>query len=493
MKPRRAAIASALLSTLTSAALAQITPGHLVVARAGDGAFGLTNSAAHLFLDEYLATTPAQTAPLQSIAMPITIAGTSMQGFVTQSVDGRFLVIPGYGAPPYSGLVAFTTAVSTPRVIARIALNGTIDASTVLTNTYSGGANLTGDFISAATVDGSAFWTAGNSSASQPGSRGICYTPLGATTSVQLASTPTSARVADIVAGQLCVSTWFSPFVGVDTVGTGTPTTAGQAVALLPGMPGSNASHIPWDFWFADPATLFVSDARTDGAGGIQKWTKTGSAWALQYTLAPAANVGCRSVSGIRDGSGTKLFATTTAVTGNQLVTVLDTGAGSTFTTLATAAANTGFRGVRFVRQPYSVTISGTACPSAAGLPTIGTAGGLPVSGNGAFGLALGNTPPFSLYLTVVSIGALVGPGLPLALVGGPPCALLYPPALDLVLSGITDGSGNGIAALPLGTPDAALWGLDLPAQHLVLDATMYGAYGLPFATTQALQIELGN
>ncbi len=492
MNPR-AVLAAAVFSTLTSSAFAQITPGNLVVARAGDGAFGLTNSAAHLFLDEYLASAPGQGAPLQSLAMPITIAGTSMQGFVTQSVDGRFLVVPGYSAPPYSGLVAFTTAVSTPRAIARIALSGAIDASTVLTNTYSGGANLTGDFLSAATVDGSAFWTAGNSSASQPGSRGICYAPLGATTSVQLATTPTSARVADVTFGQLHTSTWFSPFVGVDKVGTGTPTTAGQPVTLLPGMPGSNATHIPWDFWFADAATLFVADSRTDGAGGIQKWTMTGGTWALQYTLAPAANVGCRAVSGIRDLSGTTLFATTSAVTGNHLVTVLDTGAGAAFTTLATAAANTGFRGVRFVRQPYSVSVSGSACPTSAGLPTIGTAGGLPVSGNAAFGLALGNTPPFSLYLTVVSIGAFVSAGVPLSLVGGPPCAQLYPPALDLVLSGITDSSGTGVAALPLGTPDAALWGLDLPAQHLVLDATTYGAYGLPFATTQALQIELGN
>jgi hypothetical protein len=480
----------AALLLFASLAAAQITPGTLVVVRAGDGAFALTSSSQHVFLDSYDRMAPAQPAPLQSLAMPITIAGTASQGFLTQSVDGNYLVVTGYGANPYTGLITFTTSVAFPRVIARVALSGAIDATTALSDAYSGGGGLPGDFLSAATVDGSAFWMSGNGIASW--NRGVCYTTLGATTSVQLTTTPSFARIADVTNGQLHVSSWSTPFVGVDTVGTGLPTAPGQTTTLLSGLPGSDASALPWDFWFADPSTLWVADSRTNGSGGIQKWTRIGNTWALQYTLAPAPNVGCRSVTGIRDLSGTTLYATTTQIAANQLVSVTDTGAGSPFTTLATAANNTGFRGVRFVRQPWVVTFAGTGCPTASGVPSIDVVGA-PISGNANFGIAIGNTPAFSPWFTVVSIGATLGSGIPLSLVGGPPCAWLYTPSLDILLSGVTNGAGTGTTPLSLGIADSALWGLDLPVQHLVLDPVTYGAYGLPLAPSRGMQLRLGN
>lgn len=476
---------------LASTALAQISPGNLIVVRAGDGAFALTNSAHHVFLDEYDATALTQPAPLQSLAMPITIAGTSNHGFVTQSVDGRYLVVTGFLASPYTGLIAFTTSVAFPRVIARVALGGAVDATTALTETHSGGGGLPGDFVSAATVDGSAFWTSGTGV--QTGNRGICYTTLGATTSVQLASVPNASRVANITDGQLHASTVYLPQIGVNAVGTGLPTTPGQTTALLSGMPGTSGTAQPWDFWFADASTLYVADAGMTGSGGIQKWTRSGGTWTLQYTLAPGANVGCRSVSGSRDQAGTRLYATTTQVSGNQLVTVLDTGAGSAFATLATAPTNTGFRGVRFVRQPYGVSFAGTGCPTASGVPTIGIAGGLPIAGNTNFGIAIDSTPASSLYLTIVAIGGTLTAGVPLSLVGGPPCAILYTPALDLLLVGATDASGNGVTPLSLGPAVSAMWGLGLPVQHAVFDPVTYGAFGLPLATSQGMQLLLGN
>lgn len=478
------------LLLLASTALAQISPGNLIVVRAGDGAFALTNSAHHVFLDEYDATALAQPSPLQSLAMPITIAGTSNHGFVTQSVDGRYLVVTGFGASPYTGLISFTTSVAFPRVIARVALDGAVDATTALTDTHSGGGGLPGDFVSAATVDGSAFWTSGTGV--QTGNRGICHATLGATTSVQLASVPTASRVVDITDGQLHVSTVHLPQIGVNTVGTGLPTTPGQTTTLLSGMPGTSGTAQPWDFWFADASTLYVADAGTTGSGGIQKWTRSGGTWALQYTLAPGANVGCRSVSGSRD-AGIRLYATTTQVSGNQLVSVTDTGAGSAFTTLATAPANTGFRGVRFVRQPYGISFAGTGCPTAAGVPTIGIAGGLPIAGNANFGIAIGSTPASSLCLTVVAIGGTLTTGVPLSLVGGPPCAMLYTPSLDLVLVAATDASGSGVTPLSLAPAVRAMWGLDLPVQHLVFDPVTYGTFALPLATSRGMQLLLGS
>lgn len=483
-----APFATALL--LTSAAIAQIAPGTLAVVRTGDGAFGLTNSAHHTFLDTYDRTTPGQSAPLQSQLLPLTIAGTSNHGFVTQSVDGRYLVVAGYGATPYTGLITFTTSVAFPRVIARIALDGTVDASTALTNAHSGGGGLPGDILGAVTVDGTVFWTSGGGV--QTGNRGVCRATLGASTSIQITATHTSTRVPNIADGQLFVSSWFQPFVGVNTVGIGLPATSGQSTALLAGMPASDASHQPWDFWFADAVTLYVADSRTNGAGGIQKWTKTGSTWALQYTLAASPTVGCRAVTGIRDLGGTTLWATTTEISGNQLVAVVDTGAGATFTTLATAPTNTGFRGVRFVRTPPSAANVGAGCATSAGVPTIGVGGGQPVSGNGNLQIVVGNTPPVALFFTIVSIGTTLDPvGLPLSILGGPACAFLHPTTFDIVLGGVAFGAG----AVPLGlpTPDAALWGLQLAVQHLVWDDVFYPGLGLPVGTSPGLQLVIGN
>jgi hypothetical protein len=412
------------------------------------------------------------------------------QGFVTQSVDGHYLVLCGYGAAPFTSLIAFTTSVAFRRVIARVALNGTVDATTALSDTCSGGGGLPGDFLSAATVDGSAFWTAGNGA--QIGNRGTCYTTLGATTSVQLTAVPNFARSVDITNGRLFVSTWFTPYVGVNTVGTGLPTTSGQTTTLLSGQPGSDATANPWDFWFADASTLYVADARTNGSGGLQRWAKTGSTWLLQYTLSPGSNIGCRSVSGVRDLGGTTLYATTTEIAGNRLVSVVDTGAGATFSTLATAATNTGFRGVRFVRTPYGVSFAGTGCATSAGVPTIGTAGGAPVAGNATFGLTCGNAPPFAPYVAIVGINQFLFPGAPLSGSGFPPCAVLYS-APDALVSGAAGALGTGVIPLSLAPPDTSLWGLPFTVQNAVYDPIFWSGVALPFGMSTGMQVIVGN
>lgn len=106
---------------------------------------------------------------------------------------------------------------------------------------------------------------------------------------------------------------------------------------------------------------------------------------------------------------------------------------------------------------------------------------------------SIGNTPPSSLYITVVSIGTGLSSGIPLSLVGGASCALLYPPALDILLNGFTNGAGAGSTPLPLGPADSALWGLDLPVQHLVFDPATYGSFGLPFDPSRGMQLTIGS
>jgi hypothetical protein len=474
---------------LTAAVSAQITPGNLVVVRVGDGTAALSNSATAIFLDQFDRVTPAQPSPLSTIAMPtapsgpnlaVTNSGTATsEGFITQSSDGNYFVTVGYSAAPGTAGIVGTTSAANPRVITRIALDGTVDSSTSISNLFS--AN---NIRSAFTEDGSQFWAAGANS-------GIVLAPFGGTTGTSLNTVaPTNLRCVGVDNGQLYTTSGSGTTTRcINAVGTGVPTTTGQTLTILGGMTSGTAS--PYDFWFADAQTVYVADDRNNGSGGIQKWTESAGTWTLQFTLAPALNVGCRGLSGIRDLSGSTLYAVTTT---NQLVSVLDTGAGSTFTTLATAPTNTAFRGVRFVRTPSGVSFGGTGCTTSVGIPTIGTAGGAPVSGNGNFGLAVGNTPPLSLFISVVSIGQPINPfGLPLAGFGAPACANLFTLSLDILLAGVTDLTGAGIAPLGLPTPDASLWGLLLGTQHLVFDPAFYPGLDLPVGNSDGMQLVIGN
>lgn len=356
---------------------AQINPGNLVVVRIGDGAAALTNAAQAVFLDEY---TTSGTL-VQSIAMPTVVSGSNLpltnsgtatsEGFLTLSANGQYLVSGGYGTSPGTASVASTTSAAVNRVIARVGLNGVVDTSTALTDTFS--AN---NIRSATTDDGTRFWAAGANG-------GIRFTTLGATTSTALNTTaPTNNRVVDIYAGQLYTSSATGAFQGLSAVGSGLPTGTGNTITLLPGFPTASGPSA-YDFFFADAATVYVADDRASVAGGIQKWTldPVSGTWSLAYTLNPpqvgGLNVGCRGLTGTVRGGIATLYATTTSTTMNQIVSVTDTGAAAQFTVVATTGTNTVLRGIRLVpagggslvRIPHGC---GQATISVTGSPTLG-------------------------------------------------------------------------------------------------------------------------
>jgi hypothetical protein len=159
---------------------------------------------------------------------------------------------------------------------------------------------------------------------------------------------------------------------GVDFMTGGVATTTGQTLNSLPGFPpgtqGTPASNPnPDDFWFANDTTIYLADNRSDGNGGIQKWTLSAGTWSLQYTLGstqlfslvtPANRVGAHGLTGLIDGTGNAvLFATTFAPGGerNQLFTVTDTGAASTLNFLGSSATNTAFRGIEIAQLPPAI------------------------------------------------------------------------------------------------------------------------------------------
>ena len=386
---------SALLASFASA---QISPGNLVVLRVGDGLAPLSNASQALFLDEFTTTgTLVQSIALPTVAsgtnLPITCSGSATsEGNLQIADNGQYFILGGYSASPGLTAIASTSSATTPRVIGRVGIDGVVDTSTSISNAFS--AN---NIRSATTSNGVEFYSVGANS-------GVQYSILGSSTSLALNVTnPLNNRTVGTFGGQLYVTGSAQGFYGVSTVGSGIPTTAGQTITALNGMPLASGPSTYY-FYFADANTLYVADDRASaGAGGIHKYTLSGGIWTLQYVLNPAATVGCRGLTGINNGGVVTLFATNTLNGTNELLTITDTGAASTFSTIAMAGVNTVFRGVRLALGSSSI----TRIPHGCGPTTVG------FSGTGSIGTtvstSLGNVTgvPFFGYGFALSAAPL--------------------------------------------------------------------------------------
>ena len=328
------------------------TGSDLVVFTVGNGS-ALSGTAMSGALYEYNTATVNQSVG-NTVALPstFTVGGSaSAEGFLKLSTDGNYLTMFGYNAAVGSAAPSGTAPATVNRVVARIDMSGNVDTTTRLTDS-------TGSARSAISPDGNGIWV----TTSSGGSR---YTTFGSTTtSVGLVGG--NLRVAGISGGQLYISTAAAGVLGVATVGTGLPTTTGQTMTELSGMP-TTGTHSSYDFFFKDANTLYVADdGNAAGTGGIQKWTLNAGTWTLSYTLLNngTTTTGCRGLTGLVDGSGNvELFATTTAATANTLIEVTDTGVNtSVFTVLATAPTGDAFRGVAFltpVPEPSCFALAG--------------------------------------------------------------------------------------------------------------------------------------
>lgn len=343
------ASALALLPVISQAA--PFTPGNIVVARVGDGTSALTSAATAVFLDEY---TPGGTL-VQTIDLPTAAGATSRiltasgnatsELGLTRSVDGRYLVLAGYSAPPGTTGVVTSQSTDVARVIGRIAADGTFDTSTSVGDTFSGS-----NIRAAATVDGTGFYTVG-------GNSGVQYQAFGGVTSTPLNTAPTNIRSIGIAGGNLYISTASSPYIGLSQVGTGLPTTGPQTVTALPGFPATTAGASPYSFYFADlSATVpgvdvaYVSDDRTT-AGGIQKWSLVAGSWVSNGTIAGTATATIRGLNGSTTGTAVSLAASSVG----SLFFLTDNAGYNAApslsalpTAVATAGTNTAFRGVAF-------------------------------------------------------------------------------------------------------------------------------------------------
>jgi hypothetical protein len=355
---------------LASPALAQTTfnfnPADLVISVYGDGAAGdtntyLDNGASPITLQQLsltgvsggvVSSTAAAHADGQ-LVLPQTGAnpisgefGSSSEGILQRSANGRYLTIAGYdvnassfnaNAASYGGTtktcinqgtcfpLAQTASSSVQREIALIG-NGYVNTSTTLGTVAFSGNNPR----SVTTVDGSSFYVSGQGAGKTMGEtdQGVFFTTLGQHTNATSIDNSYDTRVVSIQNGHLYVSADSTEGSGVHeniSSYTGMPTT-GQAAATplsgttskflvsslsqLNGIDNAQGSPIaantkiylsPEQYFFADATTLYVADSGNpkgdnNGAGkstqglsdgGLQKWTlnTATNTWTLDYTI----------------------------------------------------------------------------------------------------------------------------------------------------------------------------------------------------------------
>ena len=357
--------AAAVLAPAPTWALSGFTPGDLVVSVEGAGVQGgtaspyLDNQAAPLSLFEFLdqGTTSAsyvgsEVLPQTGVGSNIAVSGeygSSSEGLLQRSVDGRYLTIMGYGvnaAVFNADPTAFGTAttgsttatalgqsgsltgqgyIAVPRVVALIGANGSVDSSTALYNIYNGN-----NPRSVVTVDGTSFYVSGQGDSPDP-TGGVFYAAKGATSATAITGLDTNAktsaqdtRVVEIYNSQLYVSVDSKEGSGSnrDFIGTlgqpgALPTSlanGGNGPAQIPepsvtsngkltltagtsngvNAAGQQINLSPESFFFANSTTLYIADSGASkntsasspyGDGGLQKWLFSNGQWSLAYTL----------------------------------------------------------------------------------------------------------------------------------------------------------------------------------------------------------------
>ncbi len=336
------------------------TTGNLVVLRVGDGSAALGSSSTAIFLDEFSPSgtlVHAHPLPTSGANVLSNSGSATSEGQITLSQDSYYLLLAGYNTGPGTASIANTPSSTVNRKLLRV---DNSDGYTSQTSSSAFNANN----IRGGVTSGNDFWAAGTSSTA--GTNGIQY--FGTGTPVQVSSTITNTRVVNIFNGQLYFSTGSAP-VGIYVVGSGLPVSSGQVSTLV--IAGTGTSPSPYGFSFnATTDICYIADDRTPAnGGGIQKFTKSGGVWTLQYTLS-IGTVGARGLTVDWSGSNPVVYATTTESTGNRIIKITDTGSGSSYTTLATAATNTIFRGITFAPIPLPSPTTTTLAASLVGSTT---------------------------------------------------------------------------------------------------------------------------
>ena len=362
------------------------TAGNLLVSRFGDGTTTLTSAATAVAINEYT-TAASQSSAVQSIAFAtsgtnqFTDSGSATSNGYLNTYNG-YVAISGYNAATGTANVTGTNnkAVqvldSTGSVVNR-AVFPTGGANGTPPSPFSGN-----NIRSAIATSATNFYATGNSSGT-PATGGAWYS--NSTNYTQVSSTatgqPNNLRNVGIFGGQLYASAASGTNLGVVAVGSGLTTSAGQTSTLFINA-GTGANIYGFVMFDTDSDSTmdlaYLADDGTTVGSGLQKWMRSGSTWTQSWArlvngagslsgTAGTGFAGIRGLTGTWDAvNGAQLYATTTELSNNRLISILDNGATpTTASNLASAGDKYAFRGVAFtpgaVPAPGAVALIGLA------------------------------------------------------------------------------------------------------------------------------------
>jgi hypothetical protein len=319
---------------------------------------------------------------VQTISFPSSGANQQTDSASATS-NGYINTYNGFLSVPGVNLAVSSTAASASnnKVNSILGVSGTVVTRTLFPT--SGIMPYTGNnYRSSIATSGSTFYAAGTGNSN---TGGIWYND--GTSFIQVSATGAglvnNMRNVEIYNNQLYFSSSSGTFLGVSSLGTGLPTTAGQTAALQInlGTGGSAYGFVMFDT-NADNVLdrAYVADDRTNALnGGINRFDFSSGAWSrtsafrfdttsglLTSGTSGSNVVSIRGLTGTYDSltSTASLFATTTETSNNRLISFLDSGSLSTstsFSTLAQADTNQVFRGVDIapVPEPSAFALAG--------------------------------------------------------------------------------------------------------------------------------------
>ncbi len=302
-------------------AFAQFSAGNLAVAVVGDGQTPTTSNMA-VSIRQYT-TTGSQVGSdlsLNNLAGGRNITttyGETSEANLSLSGDGRYFTIGGYDLAVRGA--GFNT-ITTNRAVGRVDMNGNVEVGAAFQANGGDGVR--------------AVWS----------NDGTDYLLTGGDMGVLRGNFPGSpSRVVSTAYSTRTIKAFGNGFIfnGSNAFGgeNGFALFDGTTVTELFATPGGASAR---DFVVVDANTLYV--ATSTGSAGLIKMTFNGTSWVEAYRL------GGTGISGVAfDGS--KVYAT--ASNGTTILSTVDNGSGfGSWTTLATAAANTRFRGIEVVPEP---------------------------------------------------------------------------------------------------------------------------------------------
>jgi hypothetical protein len=343
----------------TASAVAQpITSGNILIYRVGTpGGGALTSAASAVFLDEYTTTGSL----VQSFSMPTTGASAltasgnaTTEGILTRSQDGSRIVFTGYRRDAGLSNPSSQNPTTTARVIANIDASGvfsTAFADTAANNTIR----------SATSIDG------------------VSQYYLGTAVALRYVATPSAASSSVIIDARNSREALLSGNTLFASNGSTAVTAKIQSYGILPTTtttPTPVATLLTTDaingFIMLDLNPLVSGDdtiyALSTVENLLRKYTFDGTNWNANGSIAGGGGL---NVTGSFNGTNVNLFITSAT----SLFAYTDsTGIGGSLTgslgaALATAATDTGFRGIAIapIPEPSSFVMAGIVVMGAIG------------------------------------------------------------------------------------------------------------------------------